>query len=428
MPKTINIEVLPKQYEFLTAMEREVLYSGAFGSGKSRAVCLKTAMRAAVKGAREGLCRKHLVTFKATTLKTLLEPDGILPPVLPEGSYLHNKGDKTIRIHGGGEIQYFGLDDEKKIGSYNLTGCGIDEAVELIDRDWIQLRGRIRVEVPGLPNQIYGACNPGPPGHFLAARFGLAEGFKARPNCKAITTRSIDNTYLPQSYLDDLATFTGLAKLRFVDGVWAGSDGLVYDKWERSKFVMDRPGPWVRVLVGQDEGYTNPACLLVCGEDGDGRIHVISEWYKTKQLEAQVVDYAKSVAQDHDIEAFIIDPSAAKIRAAMAQADLPVVEANNDVFGGIQAVQQRLVLAGDGQPRLTVSPQCENLIREFETYEWLPSKDKPKKENDHALDALRYLVMHADQQHGLVYSFAGGPEKTTQPFDQDRYFGGDDAD
>ncbi len=75
-----KIQVLPGQLQFLRSNQREVLYSGAFGRVRSRAVCVKLAMRAAQKGMREGLCRKHLVTLKATTLKTLLEPDGDLPP------------------------------------------------------------------------------------------------------------------------------------------------------------------------------------------------------------------------------------------------------------------------------------------------------------------------------------------------------------
>jgi hypothetical protein len=99
----IPIKILPKQADFLQATERHVLYSGAVGAGKTRALCLKIAMRASFPGSREGLCRKHLVTLKATTLKTLLEGDGDMPPVLPAGYYQHNKSEKTIKLDGGGE-------------------------------------------------------------------------------------------------------------------------------------------------------------------------------------------------------------------------------------------------------------------------------------------------------------------------------------
>ena len=80
---THHLEVLPQQMKFLCSEAREILYSGAFGAGKTRAICLRVAMRASICGAREGLCRKTVVALKRSTLKTLLEPDGLLPPILP---------------------------------------------------------------------------------------------------------------------------------------------------------------------------------------------------------------------------------------------------------------------------------------------------------------------------------------------------------
>ncbi len=59
-------------------------------------------------------------------------------------------------------------------------------------------------------------------------------------------------------------------------------------------------------------------------------------------------------------------------------------------------MQKRLAIGDDGRPLLTVDPRCTNLIREFETYEWMPDRDKPRKAFDHALDALRYAIMSYD--------------------------------
>jgi phage terminase large subunit len=63
------------------------------------------------------------------------------------------------------------------------------------------------------------------------------------------------------------------------------------------------------------------------------------------------------------------------------------------VLDGIAAVQERLKVQADGLPRLTVDPSCLNTINEFESYVWKPERDEPVKENDHALDALRYGVI-----------------------------------
>ncbi|MDP2620995.1 MAG: phage terminase large subunit, partial [Hyphomicrobiales bacterium] len=367
----VRHRALPKQLQFLKAEEREVLYSGAFAAGKSRAVCLRLVLRASVPGAREGLCRKHLVTLKATTLKTLLEPDGDLPPVLPPGHYTHNKSDKVIRLRKGGEIQYFGLDDAAKIGSYNLSGCAVDEAVELLEEDWTQLRGRCRVRVKGLKNQLYGACNPGPPSHWLGVRFGLVPDSVCAPNCRAIQTKSVDNIFLRPSYLADLATFTGVAKLRYVDGLWVGSDQLVYPDWLRSVHFKERKAQWVRVVIGCDVGYNHPTAMEVVGLDGEDRAHVIEEWVERRKVEAEIIEAASQlVYRYHDSGVTIyIDPSAAMLRASMQEAGLPVEPADNDVKGGIQAVRDRLAMNAAGIPRLTVSPTCEKLALGMESYE-----------------------------------------------------------
>ena len=395
---THRLELLPQQLKFITSTKRECLYSGAFGAGKTRSVVLKCAMRASVKGAREGLCRKTVVSLKRSTLKTLLEPDGLLPPILPQGSYDYRKIDGEIMIHGGGSIMLFGLEDAARIASMNLSGVGIDEAVELNERDWTMLRGRIRLSLPDMPNQIYGACNPSTPQHFLAKRFGLAGGHQCAPNCEAITTTSRDNWFLPEDYIEDLETMTGVARRRYVEGIWCGSEGLVFDRWDESKYVVDEvPTEFDRLIVGMDEGYNNPAVLLLVGVK-DGRVFVIDEWHERHKLEAEVVEVCQSWKEQHsNIDCFVVDPSAAKLRAAMRHVGLDVIPANNSVWSGIQTVASLLKDDPAGKPMLSVHPNCSNLIREFSTYEWSVAqdgslKDAPKKQHDHCVDSLRYSV------------------------------------
>ena len=185
-----------------------------------------------------------------------------------------------------------------------------------------------------------------------------------------------------------------------MEGKWRGGEGLVFDRFDRSIHVRERKEDWRRIIVGQDEGYTNPAALIVIGVDEDGRMHVLEEFYHSQMLEADVISAAQDIASRFKVETFVLDPSAAKLKAAMHASNLDVSSADNSVFPGIQKVQQRLARTGDGKPRLTVDPKCENTIREFESYEWLGGssgyKDAPKKETDHAMDALRYAVVYVD--------------------------------
>lgn len=414
MPDTL-IPLLPKQRRFIASSTREVLYSGAFGAGKTRSLCYKLALRASVPGAREAVVRKELSSLKATTLKTLLEPEGELPPVLPKKSYAWNKTDRTIRIHGGGEIVYLGFDDPESIGSYNLSGAAVDELVQLTHEDYTQLRGRIRLRVPApaghplaeldpragahvLANQIYGACNPGPPTHWAAARFGLAGGAEAAKNCEAIATNALENWFLPAAYVRDLETLQGVARKRYLLGIWAGAEGLVYDGWNREVGVQRRDGPWERTIIGVDDGYTNPCAIGVWCVDGDGRMHRRAEHYERGMLNRRKVEVVVALG-GMDAEAVVVDPAAAELRAELRNAGLPVVEAKNDVWDGIQIVQQRLALAGDGLSRLTVDPSCEHWLREIESYEWRKSRDgqpvdEPVKAHDHAMDETRYVAAY----------------------------------
>jgi len=321
--------------------------------------------------------------------------------VLPKGSYEWRKIDGEIVIKGGGSIMLFGLDDPARIASMNLSGCGVDEAVDLGESDWTMLRGRIRLSMPGLPNQLYGACNPSTPQHWLAQRFGIAGGHTAAHNCEAITTSSRDNWFLPADYLEDLESMTGVARKRYVEGLWCGSDGLVYDRWEEEAFVVDTmPEDFDEMIVGMDEGYNNPAVLLLLARR-DGRVFVIDEWYERRRLEEEVVGVALEWQQRWPIDCFVVDPSAAKLRAAMRHAGMDVQAAKNPVFAGIQTVASLLSFDTAGVSKLAVHRRCSNLIREFGSYEWSTGadgslKDTPNKSGgqDHALDSLRYACVH----------------------------------
>lgn len=391
-------QFLPKQLAFLRAQDPNVLYSGSVRAGKTYALCTKAMLRASLFGSREAIVRKHRVTLRATTLVTLLDGDGLNPPVLPRGTYEHNKTDGTIKLRGGGEIVYFGLDDPAKVGSRSLTGCGVDEAAELTEQDWDMIQTRVSVDVPGLARQVYGACNPGPPLHFLARRFGLAAGFQPMPGHVAYRTRSSDNWFLPADYMARINALTGVAHRRLVLGEWVGSEGLVYDNWSRDVHVRQREGPWADVRIAADYGFSNPfAAVLLC-LDGDGRVHVARMSYGSGLRVSQMVERCRAMAEGYDCDRAVVDPSASELRAALREAGFATGPGENDVAAGIAVVRERLGVAGDGLPRLTVDPSCEDLIREFETYEYErdasgTQRDRPKKENDHALDALRYGCM-----------------------------------
>lgn len=413
----VQVKPTPKQWEFLTSDADEVLLSGAWGAGKSFPGCTGTYLRALYPGAREGLFRRTLQKLYETTLVTLLEGDGQTPAVIPKGTYAHNQQRRTIKLHGGGTIFYGPAETEEDVNAHNLTGAFVDECTEVKADIWGMLGARCRVKVPGLKPQLRGACNPSTPSHHLAKRFGIRRnvvvpglaftGDEKRPiRCHAILTNSFENPYLPPEALARYASYTGITKARYVLGEWVGSDNLIYDNFNRDKHVKIRKGPWDRTIVVIDDGTTAPACILLMRVDSNGRKHFEREVQRAGMLAKEKIQHVRNCGP---AESVVVDPAAAGLKAELRAVSLPVLDANNDVEPGIQAVREGFSDGIDGEPGITIDPSCSTLIEQIESYERNPNtqKETPIKENDHGPDTVRYGVMHIQAPPPLVFDASG---------------------
>jgi len=191
--------------------------------------------------------------------------------------------------------------------------------------------------------------------------------------------------------LDSLDKLTGMRRRRLFEGIWATAEGAVYDTFNNTIHVKVRPVlEFKRWFLAMDEGYTNPAVILLIGEDSDKRIHVAQEFYHAGVLQETVVKEAKKWFTEFNCELAAVDEAAAGLIADLQAVGVRAVGGKGRVLDGIQKIQDRLQVQGDGRPRLTIDPGCVNLINEMESYVWKPEKDVPVKENDHAADSLRY--------------------------------------
>lgn len=373
------------------------MYSGAFGAGKSRALCYKLLRHALIPGNFVGLCRETFTALRHSTLRTLLKDESGLPPVLPEGTYDHNKSEHIIRIHGGGEIFYFGLDEAQKFGSLNFGAVGIDEVVELDEEKYNMLAGRCRNTIDP-HRQIFSATNPGSHLHYLYRRFFTDQS----PARRVIQTSSLDNFYLPDDYSALLKSFTGQTYRRYVEGKWGAFEGLVYEMFDPHVHVKARdPEEFQRWYLGVDEGYTHPAVTVLLGVDSDGRCHVYRVFCERRIIHDQHVRESLGLWQSQRCSGCYVDPSAAGLRAALERSGIHCEDADNNVLSGIRAMQNAMRLEGDGRPRFTVEPHpsTQPLIMELGSYRWKKSRtegaveqDQPVKEFDDCLDATRYVV------------------------------------
>lgn len=443
---SIDACVLPKQFQFISSRAFQVLYSGAYRAGKTRALCLWAVSRAMEHpSARVGLVRKTLVQLKGTTLKTLLEPDGDLPPVLPSGTYVYHKvpGETEILLHGGGRIVPLACDDPLKLGSVNLSCCGIDEGIELDFAEYSMLLARCSVHYvlgDGSRNvrQIVTATNPGPPSHFLYNQFFENWKFlppdRRRGSRELIETNMLENPFLPKDYVDEvIASHSGPALRRAVYGEWTAFEGSIYPMFDPRVHERHFDGPFDEYIAGIDVGAAHRTAVRVHGIYGgsDHCSHCVSELYVSADdvassgedslsLWDRTLDACREAASYYSPLTFAVDASARMLKDHMRRHGFHVKELpTRDVLFGINLVRNALSGRVSGVPRMTFEPGLEG-TKEYLSYRWRPrlggalradggfeasDRESPVKRYDDAVDADRYMRVILDGRRSDDMSF-----------------------
>lgn len=375
--------------------DHECVIVGPAETGKTLAACWKAHILASkYPGCQGAIVRKTQKSVYGSVLQTF---ERVIKdaPVQPYGG---EKPEKYIYANNS-VIWVGGMDNPDKILSSERDFIYTNQTEELSLDDWEKLvtRATGRSSVVLYP-QIFGDCNPGSARHWIRDR---AEAGKLT----LIISRHQDNPTLfdPETggitaqgerTMNILGDLTGVRRKRLLEGIWATAEGAVYDMFNPHIHVMERDNSeFQRWLLMMDEGYTNPAVILLAGIDGDGRLHLAREFYRRGVLQKDVVAEAVRWRDDFDPYIVAVDAAAAGLIADLVDVGLPAQGFKGRVLDGITLVQSYLKVQGDGKPRLTIDPACINVINEFESYVWKPEKDEPIKENDHAMDALRYGIL-----------------------------------
>lgn len=387
IPKEMNPSFFPAQLQFLNSNKKEVCYSGAFRAGKSRALCFRL-VKEVINNPKNTvlLVRKTCAHLKKTTLDVLINGNDA-PPVLPMGSYKHNKFEQSILLNGGGRIFYGGMNDPMAIRSMSLGAVGIDEAIELDEDEYLELMGRLSLHSGS--RQIFMATNPGVPGHWIYKRFFQQKNVTR----EIILARTIDNPFIPSDYIESLKDYPDALYRRYVLGEWTAMEGVIFENFDRKmhtkRFSCDEK-VWNEYYIGVDIGYTDPTALLLIGKNGN-RLTVIKELYKTKMLQDTIIDNIMKMKEwcpNHC--QIIVDPSQAGLIASLQSIGLNCKKANNDINSGIALIRQALNVRQDS-PDLIIHEDCESLIKEMEMYSYKTDTEIPMDKHNHAIDALRYV-------------------------------------
>ena len=217
------------------------------------------------------------------------------------------------------------------------------------------------------------------------------------PDFKSFHFTSYDNPHLPVEEIErEKSTKPPDTFAQEYMADFKKTQGLVYKEFDREKHLYDEEFTPVQIktfkFVGAiDFGYRNPAAVLHAYWTGE-RLLIIDEWYKRERTDIQIAEYVaackfREVYPDPENQGAIEELRRLNVNVR------EVVKGKNSVQSGIQSVREMLI-RGD----LLINKRCINLIAEFEMYSYdddqleRNEQENPVKANDHALDALRYLV------------------------------------
>lgn len=233
--------------------------------------------------------------------------------------------------------------------------------------------------------------------------YNLQEG---DPDFKSYHFTSYDNPHIPPEEIDKARE--QLTEDRFSQEYMADfrkMEGLVYKEFDRERHVISKEDieakvgayngqlAWKEKILGIDFGYTNPAAVLTICRDASDNYFVTDEYYERGKTDPQVVEYAAALGANKAYP----DPENAGAIELLRRAKVnvrDVVKGKNSVRNGIDKVRELFK-----NNKLFIASNCINTIGELETYSYPDRKpnhneyEDPIKENDHALDALRYALM-----------------------------------
>ena len=344
-------------------------------------------------GQRFGICAKTVGSAE----KNIIVPFLSMTRTRKRYAARYRRADKVMEVTRGGKTNVFEVFGGKDESSYaliqgrTLAGVLLDEVV-LMPQSFVN-QALARCSVDGA--RLWFSCNPGDPSHWFYQSWILRAD---EHNALYLRFAMTDNPSLSEKTLERYRSMypPGVFYDRYVLGKWVQAEGLIYPMWADALIDAPPPGQARRHVLSLDYGTMNAFAALDCAERGDGWI-VEREYYysgrdegKTKTdeeyaqaLDAFTADLPKPVR-------VIIDPSAASFIALLQKRGhrYKVTKADNDVLDGIRETATALQTG-----KVKVCRACKNWIVEAQSYVWDESagEDRPVKENDHAMDALRYF-------------------------------------
>lgn len=384
-----------------------VICDGAVRSGKTFCMALSFVLWSfySFSGADFALCGKTIRSLRRNMVTPMLP---LLKSLGFECEEKLTQNTLTVRYHGVQNRFYlFGGKDESSaslIQGMTLSGVIFDE-VALMPRSFVE-QALARCSVQG--SKFWFNCNPEYPGHWF-----YREWIKKAEEKNALYLHFTmdDNPSLSENVKKRYENlYSGVFYERFVKGRWVAVYGAVYPFMADGDMYCDVPkGGFEDYAVSCDYGTVNPASFGLWGKCGETWYRIDEYYFNSRAEGFQKTDeehYSAlcELVGDRKISQVVVDPSAASfIEVIRRHGKFSVTPADNNVLNGIRRTSQALK---DGSVKICRC--CKAIRREFSLYRWDSGKtdDAPVKENDHAMDDLRYFVTAVIDGSVRFYAFA----------------------
>lgn len=377
-------------FSFAESDEMALICDGSVRSGKTTIMTLAFVLWAMQNydHTNFAICSKTVAAAERNILRPLMNIDGLRTAL----SMSYKVSTRVLDVRCGERENWFYLFGGKDESSYmliqgiTLAGVLFDE-VALMPRSFVEqaLSRAISFEKP----KYFFNCNPESPNHWFYREWIQPQ----REDVRHLHFLLSDNPIMTQEMIARTeAMYSGVFYDRYIRGLWVVAEGLIYPMFGESCIVDELPEGG-EYYVSCDYGTLNPFSAGLWCWDGKTATRIREYYYSGRETQANKTDEeyfeeVKELCGDLPIRSVIVDPSAASFIEVLRRNKYPVRKAKNDVINGIVTTARYLQ---DGT--IKVHRRCVDAIREFGLYRWdeKATEDRPVKENDHAMDDIRYF-------------------------------------
>jgi hypothetical protein len=374
------------QTDFLAAPEKDVLYGGAAGGGKSFAMLIDPLRYCHKKAHRALILRRTM-----PELRELIDKSREIYPKAFHGAKF-KEVEKVWYFPSGAKVEFGFLEKESDVYRYQgqaYSWIGFDEITHLpTEFGWNYLASRLRTTDPEIETYLRCTANPGGSGaNWVKKRYVEA----ADENTTFIGTDGLSRKFIPAKLSDNpflaedgkyetmLKSLPATQRKQLLEGNWDVAEGAAFTEFDVNLHVIppfEIPVWWERVKA-IDYGYSSESCCLWGVVDPEDKTLLIYRELYQKGLTGEALAQRIHDMEENETRSIpgILDTAAwartgytgPTIGEMLIKAGHKLRRADKNRIAGKIQIHEYLKTTPSGRPRLQIFNNCINLVRELQS-------------------------------------------------------------